>query len=444
MSDKPPYICVAQTRREFLAQLGAGATAFAVGDFGVSFWGRSPENIASSPAAGTYGSASSPTLVIIEMGGGNDGLNMVVPLESGRYFDLRGDLAIADPIELEPAVGLYPALQFVAERYRTGDIAIVAGVGYPEPDLSHFASMSTWWSGLPGTIGRTGWLGRYLDGVVGSADPLAGITIGPGPTPALLGDSAFVVTIQDLAGLSPTIALWVDTPDELMGMWRGFAAAPIDSPSLLDDVRSAIAGTVDAAASVNATLAGGQPAPGSDSGRARRGRSSLSTSLQIGAWLIGGPNPPRVVYVHGWGDFDTHEGQQARHGTMMEDIDTSLASFFAEVDQSDTDVVVATTSEFGRRPAYNGSGTDHGTAASHFVIGGSVNGGMIGEQPSLDRLDARGNLVHTVDYRSLYGSLLSEFLAADDASILGGSFEKLPLSVARTSARGYLEPPGPG
>jgi len=259
-SEQPPMDdqrkCYTATRRQFLAGLGAAVTVGVAGGYGISVWGRSDAVAApgttttlgattTSMPAGTSGPITDRTLVIIEMGGGNDGLNMVVPHATDAYYDLRGDLAIDTPLDLDGAIGLHPDLTYLADRFATGEVAIVEGVGYPDPNLSHFASMATWWSGLPASVGQTGWLGRYLDGTVGSNDPLAGVSIGPGPTPAMAGEQSFVVTVQDMTGLAPSLPPWIDTKDELMSMWQGFAPARFDGAVLLDQVRMAIDTTVE-------------------------------------------------------------------------------------------------------------------------------------------------------------------------------------------------------
>jgi uncharacterized protein (DUF1501 family) len=380
-----------------------------------------PAGAIGTPAAGNR------TLIVIEMGGGNDSLNMVVPHADSRYYELRSALAIAEPIDLDGDVGLHPALPFVADRYQAGQVAVVEGVGYPNPDLSHFASMATWWSGARDASVGTGWLGRFLDGTVGTADPLAGVTIGPGPTPALLGDTSFQVSVQDMTGLSPRIPQWIDTREELLGLWQGFAPADFDGAAALNPVRHAIEATASAQATLNDLL--GAPDVSDPVVTARRQRSDLERSIEVAAALATSPVAPRVIYLHGWGDFDTHEGQSDRHAAMMSQLNAAFEQLFAALESAGVAerVVVMTTSEFGRRTASNGSGTDHGTAGSHFVLGSAVTGGRYGEPSSLNNLDARGNLVHTVDYRSLYASILDGWMEAPAEALLDGTFETLPL-----------------
>jgi len=164
-------------------------------------------------------------------------------------------------------------------------------------------------------------------------------------------------------------------------------------------------------------------------GAAEPTRSPLATSLDVAAQLISSGIAPRVIYVHGFGDFDTHEGQANRHSELMADLNASLSSFFATIEGAGVadGVTVVTTSEFGRRVADNGAGTDHGTAAAQLVIGAGVNGGRHGASPDLLRLDSNGNLIHTVDYRSFYATVLDQVLDAHHPDILGAEFETLPL-----------------
>lgn len=437
--DGPPETgtCRWWTRRRFLAALGASVATAGVAGFGIAVWGRNPAVPTSSttttllsPPSGAAGPPTDRILVVVEMGGGNDGLNTVVPYADPRYHDLRRDLAIGEPLVLDDEVGFHPALGFLAERWAAREVAIVEGVGYPDPDLSHFASMATWWSGLPGAAATTGWLGRYLDGTVGMEDPLAGVVIGPGPTPALLGERSFAVTVQDMTGLAPRVPPWIDSADELVGMWQGFAPAAFDGAMLLDTVRAAIGATVRAKATLDDALddAPDYERPDGLEGNVGR-RSDLVTSLEVAAALVASPSPPTIIYVHGWGDFDTHEGETERHGQLMATLDGALRAFFGSIEAAGVAdrVLLMTTSEFGRRPAYNGSGTDHGTAAAHLLVGRAVAGGRYGEPLDLARLDSRGNPVHTVDYRSLYATVIGGWMEADAESVLGGDHETLDL-----------------
>lgn len=412
--------CTLITRRAFLTGLGATVALAACG--GSNIVVLSPKERGAGPPIGSLGRPTDRTLVVVEMGGGNDGLSMVVPHGSARYHDLRRATRIENPIDLDGEIGFHPNLPGLADRYQAGDVAIIEGVGMPNPDLSHFTSMDRWWTGTTDSVSRAGWLGRYLDGTVGFEDPLAGIVIGPGPTPAMLGDGSFTVAISDASGLSPEVPEWIDDVDELMGMWKGFVP---ETPTAIDlsPVQRAIQASVEARDSLQLALGPGEPST-------RRSRQNdLSEQLALAAGLIASDIAPSVIYVHGFGDFDTHLEQTRRHGDLMAALDGALSSFFTSIEASGLGdrVTVVTASEFGRRAADNGGGTDHGTANAQLVIGAGVTGGRYGEPPSLTRLDSNSNLVHTVDYRSLYASVLDGWLDSDHTQILDGDFETLDL-----------------
>ena len=422
------------SRREFLRRLGLGGAAAVVGGYALDVWDWSGDATAGAAtfSAGELGTgAKGRTLVVVEMAGGNDGLNTVIPIDDGVYRDLRPTLGVADPIDLGDGVGFHPNLARLAARYGRGEVALVEGLGYPDPDLSHFGSIAIWWSARGGA-GQSGWLGAYLDGTVGFDDPLAAIGIGPGPSPALRGVSSFATTIADSTGLQPRLPAWVDDPDDLVTAWADAAPAKIDPSALVGQVGRAIGLTVEARTDLERSLRGADPSydVGPNAARAYED-TTVVDSLALAAQLVLSPARPRVIYVSGIGDFDTHQGQLQRHPTLMAELDEGIDAFFSTLEETDPlvaeRVVLATVSEFGRRPAENGDGTDHGTAAVQLVVGPKVNGGRHGEPPSLSTLDRSGNLVHTVDFRSLYATLLDGWLGVDSAAVLGDTFERLPL-----------------
>lgn len=419
------------SRRRFLAGLGLGVGAAAAGSYGISVWaqdeGRDVES--SDVQAGSLTERGDRrTLVVLELGGGNDALNTVVPIGAGagRYHDLRPTLAVADPLALDDDIGLHPNLARLAKRYRAGDVAIVEGVGYEPYDLSHFGSLAIWWSAAGGA-GQAGWLGRYLDGTVGFDDPLAGVSIGPSPSPAMLGTQSFSTSIADPTGLRPGVPAWVGSPEELLAAWRGFAPAKVDASTLLGRVRGAIGAGVDAQRELVTVLDGREADPtplGSESAY-----GEATAALDLAARVAQGDDPPRIVYVHGLGDYDTHQGQAARHPALMADVDTGIGRFFDAMEAAGIEdrVTLMTASEFGRRPAENGGGTDHGTASTHFVIGANVRGGRHGEPHDLTRLDRSGNLAAPIDFRSLYATMLEGWLGVDAGAVLGEEHPTLAL-----------------
>jgi uncharacterized protein (DUF1501 family) len=423
------------TRRRFVTGLGVGAAAAVAAGYGLSVWGNGDSSgtntAAKRPAAPALGGRDDRTLVVVELGGGNDGLSTLVPMTDPAYPGLRPTLAVANAIALDASVGLHPNLAKLAARYQAGQVAVVEGVGYPDPDLSHFASLATWWSGVPADSGSVGWLGRYLDGTVGFDDPLAGLSIGPVPSPALVGSRSFATSITDTTGLQPSLPAWADSPDDLIKAWSKFAPASPDPATLLGQVQRAIHLTVKARADLRTDLAGNPTSSptGDAAGAATADAAPLADSLRLAAQLVAGDHAPRVIYVSGIGDFDTHQGQAQRHPALMADLDEGIDAFFTTLDQAQASdrALVMTVSEFGRRPKENGSGTDHGTAAPHFFVGPGVKGGRYGESPSLTVLDDHDNLVHTVDYRAMYATALQGWLGVDAEAVLGKGFAPLPL-----------------
>jgi uncharacterized protein (DUF1501 family) len=365
MSDK---ICDLVTRRQFVTGLGSAMLLVACSGRTVSvFQPDSTSGLVDPTLAlpnGSVGPVTDRVLVVVEMGGGNDGLNMVVPHGLDKYYDLRKNIRVQNPIDLDGEIGLHPELGFVASEYEAGRVALLEGVGVPEPDLSHFVSMANWWTGKPDSSDGTGWLGRYLDGTVGYTAPLAGIAIGPGPSRALLGNASYAVAIRDETGLNPDLPGWIDTPDELMGVWAGFAPGGAERET--DPVRQAIGTAVEARDQLAQAL------DGTSSARTRR--PTIENELLLAAKLISSGVSPTIIYIHGFGDFDTHLDQRTRHDNLMTQLNAALEGFWANLGSNADRVVILTASEFGRRPKENGSGTDHGTAAPHMLMGPAVTG----------------------------------------------------------------------
>lgn len=411
------------SRREFLAGLGATGVVAAAGGYGITTWtGHGTRAVSGARAPVTSGgSVPARTLVLLELAGGNDALNMVVPSDAA-YRTLRPTLGVTDPIALDRAIGLSPKLTTLAAQYKAGRLAIVEGVGVPDPNLSHFASLQRWWTADPDLHTPTGWVGRYLDRAVGTGDPVAGVAIGPGPSPVLSGAVSFATAISDARGLQPA-RLDADVRDALLASWAALVPAH-PSPDLLGGMQRAIAETLDARTRIArdlGTAAVPSTTPASASTGADAG-NALADALELAARLAGSPDHPRVIHVHVDGDYDTHADEAERHPALMTELDAAIARFtttLESVHASDR-VVLATMSEFGRRAAENGSGTDHGAAAAHFVLGAPVRGGRHGEPPSLTKLDPDGNLVVTVDYRDYDAALLAWLdPAVDTEAILG-------------------------
>lgn len=408
------------SRRDFLRRVGTGTLALASSGYVLSAWEWAGPAGAAAPR-GLGPPDPGRTLVVVELAGGNDGLNTVVPHADPAYRQLRPTLGVTAPLDLDGQIGLHSNLPKLAARYKAGQVAIVEGLGYTPPNLSHFQSLAVWWDAQrPASAG--GWLGSYLDATVGYDDPLAAIAIGSQPAPALLGQHSFATSIDDASGLQPRLPIWAGAPDPLLATWGRFAPARVDAGQLLGQVEQAVGLTVRARSDLDRVLhaATGATAAG---GAAAYGETSVVSSLSVAAQLIRSSVAPRIVYVTGVGDFDTHQGEAQRHPALMSDLDAGIDALMSGLGDAADRVLVMTTSEFGRRPAENGSGTDHGTANTHFLIGPKVKGGRYGAPASLTSLDANGNPAPTTDFRRLLATGL-HWLGVDDTQpVLGGQFD---------------------
>lgn len=399
-------------RRRFLQAVGAGAAISTL-----------PAWMGELAGAATLG-PNDGVLVQISLAGGNDLLNTVVP-SAGRYFDLRSDTAMRQTRSIGGGLGLHPSLEWVHGAWGRGQVAIVQGIGMANPNLSHFESMARWMSGHAKGITSTGWLGRFLDGLDG--DPLRGVTIGTAIPLHLKGAKARATGMGNsndgALGAERTRKHWetgaIEPHPENLRMFDAFALMAANRPgtSMADQLAFLARDAVDLA---------GRIAPVYDN-LSEEGWS-LVRQMEIAARLINADLGVRVINVT-LGGFDTHDDQATVHADLLASVDKSLRRFFETLDPRFAGrTTVFTCSEFGRRAEQNDSrGTDHGTASGCFVIGPKVKGGLYGQYPSLTQLDRDDNLVATVDYRSLYATLLRDWLRADDGAILGGGYERLGL-----------------
>jgi uncharacterized protein (DUF1501 family) len=223
---------------------------------------------------------------------------------------------------------------------------------------------------------------------------------------------------------------WAGDPGALLDAWADFAPRSTDPRTTIDRARQAVGLTAKARIDLERVLPDLSQQRATEAARQRKAEYDevrVNDSLDLAAVLIRSDAKPRVVYVNGIGDYDTHQGQAGRHPDLLAQLDGALDRFFTSLGPEAQHVAVATVAEFGRRPHENGTGTDHGTASTHLVIGPRVKGGRYGESPSLTKLDGTNNLVHTVDFRSQYATLLTGWLGVEHEPILGDAFEVLPV-----------------
>lgn len=405
-----------QNRREFLRSVAESAAVVSLAAHMPAFW--------SQAAAVAADSKQDTILVILQLTGGNDGLNTVVPYQDDAYRKARPKLAIAekDVLKIDDRFGFHPAARGFADLLEASKLAIVQGVGYSQPNRSHFESMDIWHTcqrkGGPRTAG---WLGRYFDGLAESPASAAtpGLHLGGEKQPLALtaekvrvpsisspqkfrlqdgGDPALVGAIRDLAGRSRS-----DTNNDLLGFLQSSTSAALtDSDRItaaLRDYKTPV----------------------------KYPENGLAQKMKTVAQLISAGLGTRVYYVELDG-FDTHSQQAAAHTALLQQAGGSLSAFLNDIaHQGQADrVLVMCFSEFGRRVAENASeGTDHGAAAPMFLAGKRVKSGLIGKHPSLTDLDD-GDLKFHTDFRQVYATVLEHWLGWSSSKILGGEFAPVP------------------
>jgi uncharacterized protein (DUF1501 family) len=411
-------------RRDFLRQglvFGAGAAGLAAGYAAV------PDAFARAVyAAKSTGVTNDRVLVMIQLAGGNDGLRTVIPLQDPSLHDLRPRLAamsVGQALPITADVGLNQSLKGIKSLWDQGKVAIVEGVGYPNPTFSHFESIRVWETGDPTRRQVDGWLGRTLASAYDSfGHPLTGCACGTTDVPGALRDLQATLTVinnQKTFGFTgggeveaAVGALYKGTP--------GIYGALFDT---------AMATAHESIASLKTAEATYQPA-GSYSDQAKlvySSKNQLAAALQLAAELITTGTGVKLLHVT-LGGFDTHYTELTRHDDLMGYLDSAVTTFYQDLAAHGVAdrVMIATWSEFGRRPKENASaGTDHGAAAPLILIGDPLKGGVYGSAPSLTNLDSTGNLKYQVDFRSVYQEILGGHLGADPKEILGGTFDKL-------------------
>lgn len=385
------------TRRRFLIASGAtGGAAVLAGSAAVT-WSQLQRSANARPLA-----SGTPILVLVTLYGGNDGLNTVIPYADPAYHTARPELAYTagEVLPLDGQLGLNPALKGLAKLWQAKQLAVVRGVGYPNPDHSHFRSMDIWQTASPAEPVSTGWIGRWLD--ASGDDPLRAVNLGAVLPPLAMGTRCTAAALQ--VGRAAPLP-------------RDFAAAlstlghpdPTDTPS-----NGEVCASYRAERQVDATFA---PVLASAAGGAAG--QSLAAQLDLVRHCIKA-GVPTTAYSVSLGGFDTHADEKGTQEQLLGTLDTAVSAFLADLaaDPRGRNVVLATYSEFGRRVAANASqGTDHGTAGPVFVAGVPVRGGFYGAQPSLTDL-ADGDLKADVDFRAVYGELLHKVLRADPSQVL--------------------------
>ncbi len=389
-------------------------------------FGLSPESVFAQASG-----SPDRILVVVEMIGGNDGLNTCIPYTDKLYYDYRPTLAFpeAQVLKVSDRIGLHPALAKLKEQYDQGNVAIVQNVGYPQPDLSHFRSRSIFHRADPTTqeyFDQSGWLGKYADlKLASSGNPLAVVNLGDGKnsqsTPSsLVGEKYIASTINSFASFQfQTDPKYTGDRNNQINTFKKTSSIESEDAEFTQISESGLYG-VESAESLQAGIKKYTPA-------IEYPTDSLGTQLQMAAQIIAAELGTQIIYTS-YGGFDTHSTQKQEHHDLLESFSLAVDTFFRDLTRlgKAEKVVLVSFSEFGRRPRENGSlGTDHGTAGPMFVVGNNVKGGLYGELPDLTKLDNAGNLIYSTDFRAVYATLLRDWLQTDPTAVLGAQFENL-------------------
>jgi uncharacterized protein (DUF1501 family) len=374
---------------------------------------------------GRNGATKERNLVVLQLGGGNDYLNTIVPYENGLYYDNRPTIA-HDPdkiLKIDDEIGFRPDLEPIKRFWDEGKMAIIHGIGYPEPNRSHFRSMDIWHTALPEEIGTEGWLGRVIREMDPTAENvLTGVNFGRG-LPRSMGVKG--VPVASVGNLE-TYGLFPDMEDEYLRKFAIDSFAKMYGSKGKDAVMDFL-GQTGSSALQGADMLG--TAPGKYKSSVEYGDNPIANDLKNAATVMFAGLGTRIFHTS-YGSFDTHSGEIFKHDLLWKDTARAVGDFWDDVVEHglDDDTIIFMFSEFGRRIKDNGSGTDHGSGGVAFLIGNSIKGGMYGEYPSLEEKDQiEGDLRYNNDFRMTYSSILEQWLEIEAAPIVNGRFEQFDL-----------------
>jgi uncharacterized protein (DUF1501 family) len=374
--------------------------------------------------------ASNRTLVVIQLMGGNDGLNTVVPYGQQRYYTLRPTLGLQtdEILPIDGDVAFNSNMSGLMSLYQSNQAAVIQGVSYPSPNLSHYEATAIWESGSPDNPLSNGWLGRYLDVATQADSTVTAVNLNYLLPQTLQGVTSSPLSVGNLgafklSGLGKISAAGQQNDIQTLNQVGLNQTGCIACQEYNTLVSSMVSSGLDALSASNII----QQAASAYTPSVPYPNDDFANRLKLAAAIVTSSMKPRVVYVT-LGGFDTHAAQKATQNTLLKTLSDGLAAFFNDLSAQGraNDTAIMTFSEFGRRAMENGSkGTDHGTSLPQFLIGGQVSGGLYGTYPSLTDLDPTGNLLFDIDYRQVYASVLEDWLGVDSTSVLGATWDKV-------------------
>ncbi len=367
--------------------------------------------------------AREKSLVVVQLSGGNDYLNTIVPYGDDEYYDFRKTVHINQEsvLPVDATYGFNPNLGPIKQLYDDGKVAVINGIGYDNPNRSHFRSMDIWHTALPDEIGNEGWLGRVIREIDPSGENvLTGVNFGRGLPRALGVRGVPVASVGNLE----TYGLFTDIEDEATRSLALRAFAHMYGGVQGKDPVLDFLGQTGSNALKGADIL--RTAPEKYSSSIEYAANPISQSMKSVAQVLFADLGTRVFYTQ-HGSFDTHSGELTSHAKLWQEVSGAIGDFYDDLKEHgrEDEVVVLVFSEFGRRIKDNGSGTDHGSGGVAFVIGSEVKGGMYGQYPSIREADQlEGDLHFNNDFRSTYSTIIENWFGLEAVPIVNGTFEQ--------------------
>tara|TARA_Y100001970_G_scaffold265750_1_gene353686 strand:+ start:1475 stop:2611 length:1137 start_codon:yes stop_codon:yes gene_type:complete len=366
-----------------------------------------------------------PVLVVVQLSGGNDFMNTVIPITDGIYHDSRPTLGVKekDALPLNDQLAWNPVAAPLKELYDQGNVAIIQGIGYENHNRSHFRGMDIWHTCEPDKIVTEGWLGKTIRELDPSGDNVVtGISFGKGLPRAMVSPGVPVTSVSDLDSFGVMSTITADQQrEEALGVFKRMYTPALGS-GIVADYLSHTGTNALASAQILGSV------PGKYSSTVEYASNSIAKSLRDVARVHTAGIGTRVFYTQ-HGGYDTHATQLAVHPKLLTELTTAIMDFFQDLrdHNASEEVVMLVFSEFGRRIKDNGSGTDHGSGGGAFLIGDRVRGGLYGQYPSLEfaQLANGEDLGYNIDFRSVYSTLLDQWLGVEANPIVNGSYEQL-------------------
>ncbi|MEC9280430.1 MAG: DUF1501 domain-containing protein [Chloroflexota bacterium] len=367
-----------------------------------------------------------PVLVVLQLSGGNDGLNTIIPYTNPLYNDNRPAVRVPDDqvLQINDEIGFNPAMAPMKRLYDDGKLAIIQGIGYPTPSRSHFRSMDIWHTCEPEKVGDEGWLGR----MIAELDPtkenvLTGVNFGRGLPRAMVAPGVPVASVGNLESYGVLTGIEIEEQrTKALDVFSRVYSPMIGQGPVLDYFANTGLDALKGADILST-------APESYSSTVEYGSDSVAQYMRNIAQVHLANLGTRIMYTTApYNSFDTHAGELANHTKLWSETSNAVADFYDDLKEHNAsdNVVLLVFTEFGRRVHDNGSGTDHGAGGCAFVIGDAVKGGLYGEYPSLEENKlVEGDLAFNNDFRGLYSTLLEKWMGLDAKPIVNGSFEQM-------------------